>query len=388
MPASAAWNDLPALVATADDPFPVAGEMGNAIRLFDWASTSLGPVSTWSRSLLSILRMMLTSRQAMCIFWGPELLTFYNDAYKPMLGQRAQDALGRPFAMVWPDVWSDVLPMTRSALSGVGAGADEMPLLMTRNGYDEETYWTFSYTPLWDDDGRVAGLLNTTAEVTSAVRDRQALAKAATEAESMLEEQRQSNRQRMILQRELAHRMKNTLSIVQAIVSQTMRHSTDMQVAADTIAGRLTALSGAQDILTETSWSAADIVHVVASALKPHVDRSARVKAVGPHAEISAQQALGLSLALHELATNAIKYGALSVPEGKVEIEWLVASDRTIKFNWLESGGPPVVSVERKGFGSRLMERIVPSYFGGSAKLSQDPAGIRYALEGKLEVDA
>lgn len=262
-----------------------------------------------------------------------------------------------------------------------------MPLTMTRNGYPEQTFWTFAYTPLWDDNGRVAGLINTPVDATAAVKDREALAAAAINAETMLEEQRQNNRQRLILQRELAHRMKNTLAIVQAIVSQTMKHSGNLETAAERISGRLTALSSAQDILTETSWSAADIVHVVDSALRPHVDGSQRVSALGPHAEVSAQQALGLSLAIHELATNAIKYGALSVPDGQVDIEWLVGSDKTLRFEWRESGGPPVMTGDRKGFGSRLTERIVPAYFGGKAGVHHDPPGVRYLLEGFLETD-
>jgi two-component sensor histidine kinase len=387
LPASVAWKDLTALVATATDPFPGADEMGAFVLDFDWASTSVGPISTWSQSLMSYTRVMLTSKHPICFFWGPELLIFFNQAYKPMLGQRAETALGRSFATVWPDVWADVLPMTRSALSGTGVKVDEMPMTMTRHGYPEETFWTFAYTPLWNDDGRVAGLINTPVDATSAVKDREALAAAAVNAETMLEEQRQSNRQRMILQRELAHRMKNTLAIVQAIVSQTMKHSDNLETAAERISGRLTALSSAQDILTETSWSAADIVHVVDSALQPHVDGSERVKVLGPHAEISAQQALGLSLALHELATNAIKYGALSVPDGRVGIEWLVGSDQTFRFEWRESGGPPVVAGDRKGFGSRLTERIVPAYFGGNAGVHFDPRGLRYLLEGVLETD-
>lgn len=361
--------------------------MGPAIQHFDWASTSVGALSTWSQSLLSYTRMMLTSKQPICFFWGPELLMFFNEAYRPMLGNRAATALGQPFATVWPDVWADVLPLTRSALSGTGVRLEEMPLTMTRRGFEEETFWTFAYTPLWDDDGSIAGLINTPVDATSAVKDREALAKAVADAETMLEEQRHSNRQRMILQRELAHRMKNTLAIVQAIVSQTMKHSQDMETATKRISGRLTALSSAQDLLTETSWSAADIVHVVDSALRPHVDASERVSVTGPHAEISAQQALGISLALHELATNAIKYGALSVPDGRIAIEWLVGSDRTLRFEWRESGGPAVAAGDRKGFGSRLTERIVPAYFSGKAGVHFDPAGVRYLLEGVLQTD-
>ena len=387
MPVSAAWKNLPARPATAENPFPGGGEMGELIREFDWGSTSLGAISTWSKSLMFATRMILSSKQPMCFFWGPKLVMLYNDSYRPMLGLREASALGQSFADVWADVWEDVLPLTRSALAGVGVRVEEMALTMTRNGEPEETFWTFAYTPLHDDDGAICGLINTTLEVTASVKDREALAKAALDAETMLEEQRQNNRQRMILQRELAHRMKNTLSIVQAIVSQTLKHSDDIDTAAERISGRLAAMSSAQDILTETNWSAADIVHVVDSAMRPHADGSERVRKAGPSAEISAQQALGLSLAIHELATNAIKYGALSVPEGRVDIEWLVGSDRTLRFEWRESGGPPVVAADRKGFGSRLTERIVPAYFGGKAGIQQDPSGVRYLLEGKLDAD-
>ena len=184
-------------------------------------------------------------------------------------------ALGQPFHIAWADVWQDVLPITRSALSGVSQRLEEMPLLMTRNGFAEQTYWTFTYSPLRDDEGRVAGLINVTTDVTDQVRDRQALVEAAETAARMLDEQRENNRQRMILQRELSHRMKNTLSIVQAIVSQSMRHSPDMATASDRISGRLSALSSAQDILTESSWVAAEVSHVIARGLAPYRDGAA-----------------------------------------------------------------------------------------------------------------
>lgn len=128
-------------------------------------------------------------------------------------------------------------------------------------------------------------------------------------------------------------------------------------------------------------------MHVVDSALRPHVDGSQRLDALGPHADVSAQQALGLSLALHELATNAIKYGALSVPDGRVAIEWLVGSDKTLLFEWRESRSPAVKVADRKGLGSRLTERIVPAYFGGKAGVHYDATGVRYLLEGFLETD-
>lgn len=384
---SQAWDGLPAVVATADDPFPGAGAMAEAIGRRDWSATSLGAIATWPRSLLAVMQMMLSSQQPMCLFWGPDLRMLYNDAYRPMLGQREATALGQPFEIAWADVWQDVLPITRSALAGVSQRVEELPLLMTRNGFAEQTYWTFTYSPLRDDEGRVAGLINVTTEVTEQVRDRQALVEAASQTARMLDEQRQNNRQRMILQRELSHRMKNTLSIVQAIVSQSMRHSPDMATASDRISGRLSALSGAQDILTESSGVAAEVSHVIARGLAPYCDGAQRIVAEGPPARISAEQALGLSLAIHELATNALKYGALSTTEGSIAIAWQIDPEQRFAFEWREADGPAVVPGEHKGFGSRLIERIVPSYFKGKAAIAFAPTGVTYRLEGELEVD-
>ncbi|WP_156395767.1 PAS domain-containing sensor histidine kinase [Bosea sp. Leaf344] len=384
---SEAWTGAPAAVATQADRFPGGGAMAEAICRRDWSGSSLGPIESWPRSLLAITQMMLSSRQAMCLFWGPDLLMLYNDAYRPMLGRREATALGQPFEIAWADVWEDVLPITRSALSGVSQRLEGLPLLMTRNGFAEETYWTFTYSPLRDDEGRVAGLINVTTEVTEQVRDRQALVEAAAETARMLDEQRENNRQRMILQRELSHRMKNTLSIVQAIVSQSMRHSPDMATANDRISGRLLALSAAQDILTESSWVAADVSHVIARGLAPYRDAPQRILTDGPPARISADQALGLSLAIHELATNALKYGALAAAEGSVTIRWRVEPDQRFSFEWREADGPLVVATARRGFGSRLIERIVPSYFKGRAGTDFAPGGICYRLDGILEVD-
>ncbi len=109
--------------------------------------------------------------------------------------------------------------------------------------------------------------------------------------------------------------------------------------------------------------------------------------AEGPPARISADQALGLSLAIHELATNALKYGALSTAEGRVSIRWDVAPDQRFSFSWQETDGPLVIPGDRKGFGSRLIERIVPGYFKGKATMDYAPTGVSYRLDGILEVD-
>ncbi|WP_246018255.1 sensor histidine kinase [Pelagibacterium montanilacus] len=360
--------------------------MVQQIRVFDWERTSLGPIETWPRSLMNVLAMVLASRQPICFWWGPELLQFHNDDYLPMLADRVDRALGAPFKDLWSDVWEGVKPFVDEALSGQGTWAENLHLAMVRNGRVEQTYWTFSYSPLFDDDGRIAGLMNVVTETTAALRDREALAAEVARTNAALVAQREAERQQRLLQRELSHRMKNTLAMVQAIVSQSLRQSAGEE-GARRASERIQALGRAQDMLTSASWQDADIRDVIMAAVEPHCDRPDRMVIEGPGIGLSAQQGLGLSLALHELSTNALKYGALSTDSGCVHVRWACDADGGFDFRWQEEGGPEVIEPERKGFGSRLTTRVVPTYFDGTASIEFRSEGLVYALAGRLAGD-
>jgi signal transduction histidine kinase/FixJ family two-component response regulator len=136
------------------------GEMGARIRAFDWASTSLGPVAAWPQSLKISVRIMLTSRQPIWIGWGPDLVFLYNDAYKAIIGGKHPHSLGQPTHVVWHEIWNDIDPMLSQAMTGVeGTYFESHLLIMERNGYPEETYYTFSYSPIPDDDGEAGGII-------------------------------------------------------------------------------------------------------------------------------------------------------------------------------------------------------------------------------------
>ena len=135
------------------------GEMGERIRALQWEKTQLGPPQVWPQRLRVALRIMLASRQPIWIGWGPELIYFYNDSYKSIVGARHPAALGLPAEQVWPETWSEIGPMLRSALGGaLGTYVESHLLIMERNGYPEETYYTWSYTPIPDDDGSNGGV--------------------------------------------------------------------------------------------------------------------------------------------------------------------------------------------------------------------------------------
>ncbi|MBE7196343.1 MAG: PAS domain-containing protein [Parafilimonas terrae] len=192
--------------------------------------------------------------------------------------------------------------------------------------------------------------------------------------------QRVEDAQRVLTQ-EMAHRMKNSLAMVQAITTQTLRQAETMEAGRVAIASRLSALARAQDILTHTAWEEADVRDVVRAAIEPHSMGGDRITIDGPRHQLNSQQALGLGLAIHELATNAAKYGALSNAAGHVAMSWS-QQDGAFTFRWIESDGPPVREPTRKGFGSKLIERIVGSYFDGTGRLDYAPDGVRFELIG------
>ena len=186
--------------------------------------------------------------------------------------------------------------------------------------------------------------------------------------------------QRMLVN-EINHRAKNTLATVQAIVRLTLRGTVDPELARDAIDARLIALAGAHDLLTMRSWSGADLTDVVTRAITPFA--AGQIACDGPSVELTPSQALALSLALHELATNAAKYGALSRPDGRVELRWTVGNGK-LKLNWLESGGPKVIAPSRRGFGSRLLEDILFRDLDGETLVDFSPEGVRCAITATL----
>ena len=191
---------------------------------------------------------------------------------------------------------------------------------------------------------------------------------------------------RTLLANELQHRIKNTLAVVQGIVSQSLKTVATPLEARDAITSRLQTLSKTHDVLTRTSWTAAPIADIVEQATAVHHHGGDRVRMAGPSINLKARAALSLSMVLHELCTNATKYGALSVNDGHVAIDWSVSgdpNDLTFAFSWCESGGPLVSPPTRRGFGSRLIETSVARNVGLST-LEYASNGVRWTLTGKL----
>ncbi|CDZ37770.1 Putative signal transduction histidine kinase with PAS/PAC domains [Neorhizobium galegae bv. officinalis] len=225
--------------------------------------------------------------------------------------------------------------------------------------------WSSTKAPLRDADGKVIGLVGVSVEITERKR---------------IEERLQ------LMVNELNHRVKNTLATIQAIASQTLRGGDP--IVRQNLERRLMALAAAHDVLTRENWEGANIDDVVTGALAPFGEGGDyRFAVSGPPLRLLPRAALALAMGLHELTTNALKYGALSTLNGQVAINWQIVEGAKplLRLTWTESGGPPVVAPSKRGFGVRLIERSLAQDLGGKASVIFDqPAGIIGTMEAPL----
>lgn len=597
------------------------GKAGQLLREIDWSSHPLGLPEAWPNALQTTVGIILRSRQPMFVCWGPEHHTFYNDAYSQICGNKHPAGLSARFRDLWPEIWERLEPLVGQVYAGVSIHMDDIELMMLRNGYREETHFSFSYTPLDDAEGVVSGFLCACAETTKRVMLKRELdhqrkqlgqiveqspsfiakldgpdhifeianpaymqlvghrdiigkpvlaalpelknqgyieqlhsvlvtGKAvringskvklqrradcapeerfvdfvyepvlnsagkvtgvfangvdmterviatgdlrnseqflrsvlATSTDSVMvfslngqleyvseggrlvmdipentefherawtdlwDEASKSDAQkalnlarsgtstafqgyaktrrekqfywdvrvspmrditgqperilvvsrdisylkrledeRNLLTNELSHRLKNVFAMVQSVVRQTLRNTTSIEQARDVLTGRVRALEAAQEILTRSPLDEMPIDELVKSALRPHRTGEGRFLISGPPARINGRQAQGLSLALHELCTNASKYGALSSHHGQVLINWNVMGNREFYFTWREIDGPEISAPDEVGFGSVLIKDVVASYFDGSATLEFPSTGAVFHLIGRIQ---
>lgn len=473
--------------------------MAEAVRIHDWSLSPLGPRDSWPQSLRTTVDLMLASGHAMCLVWGPGLTLIYNDGYADFLGARHPGALGQSFREVWAEIWKDIGPLVERAYAGETTTITDMPLVMTRKGFPEETWWTFSYSPAFDDDGAVAGLLDVASDSSSRVlaeRERDEAEARLRESEAFMRNVlaastdcikvieldgslsfmseggmqvmevsdfndvngciwadmlkgdgtelalraldaarqgrsthfesaadtylgtpkhwsvsvspifseagvverilsvsrdhtalEQSRAQQRLLNQELNHRLKNILAMVQSIASQTFRDAKSLDEAAHALASRLVSLGHATDLLTSSSWHGADLHTIIDAGLAGIDGHRDRIFVSGPSHHLNAQAALAMTLAVHELVTNAIKYGALSNDAGTVLLEWKFVGPQDARrfcLRWEERNGPEVAPPTSRGFGSRLIERSLRSYFRGETNLGFPPAGVVFTIDAPL----
>jgi len=223
-------------------------------------------------------------------------------------------------------------------------------------------------------DGKVARVVGVTLDVTA---DKLAEAKLQREIEDRV----RAEAHQQLLIHELNHRVKNMLATIQSVARQSLGRAEGGSRLAD-FEERLMALAWTHDVLTQERWSGASLPVILGRTLAPHA-APGRVSLQGPEVRVSSGMALALAMGAHELATNAVKYGALSRDGGRVSVSWTV-EDGVVSLDWVETGGPPVIPPARRGFGSRLLERGLAHELGGHVELSFPPDGVRCRIRARL----
>jgi two-component sensor histidine kinase len=272
----------------------------------------------------------------------------------------------------WPDFWAGAGNLdAKRAIETAKAGGVARFKGAADTAKGTPRHWDVQVSPILGSDGKPSHLLSISRDITEEWR-------ATAELKEAVERQ-------ALLSAELQHRIKNTLAMVGAIANQTMRGD-NVAAARDAFAARLMTLSQAHDILTKTSWTDAPIKDVLNGALAPHRSSQRRIGISGPDLDLQPKQALALAVAVHELATNATKYGALA-GNGGVEIVWsteTIDGVPSFRLTWTESGGPPVSQPASRGFGSRLIEQMLGNDFAGKVRTDYRPDGVVCELIGPL----
>ena len=201
-------------------------------------------------------------------------------------------------------------------------------------------------------------------------------------------ERKRVEEHRVLLANELTHRVKNTLATIQSIVNQTLRSAPSLDAARKSLEARLVSLAAAHDILTQGAWEGTTLGEIVAKATAPfQTGTASRFRIQGPHIRLPPRVSLAFSMALHELATNAVKYGALSNEHGQVRLEWALADEagaEALVLRWEEVDGPPVAPPTRTGFGSRMIERALAQEIDGRAEIDYRRDGVVFIAQAPL----
>ena len=214
------------------------------------------------------------------------------------------------------------------------------------------------------------------------------LRRAIAERDDVLEANRTFEQRQSLLIRELHHWVKNTLATVQALVGATRRSTGSFDAFYRSFSNRITSLAKTHNLLTEDYWQTAPLREIALSELKPFAEsRQPRFMLIGPPVELSADLAVPVGMALHELTTNAIWHGALSVPGGHVEVRWSVdevEGVRKLHLEWRERGGPPVGEPQHQGFGTTLLQQVLPMQCKAEVEVQYDPEGLRFRMDAPL----
>ena len=309
------------------------------------------------------LAAIVTSSASAIVSLSPDgIIRTWNAAATSVFGYEPEEAIGQPVHLLCaPGTREDFDKLYASVRLGTVVHAD-----VVRRRKDGELIDVSAHiAPMYGDAGRLVG-------VSSINRD--------------IAERKARERHIEFLMRELAHRSKNLLAVVQAIAGQTVRHSPSLEEFQSRFSQRVSAMARTQDLLVARDWQGASMTELVRAQLAPFTEKAhSRIEVCGPELALKANVVHSLTLALNELATNAAKYGALSVPDGRVAIGWELVEpeglERRFHMNWRETNGPPVEPPAKKGFGHIVISEMVASALHGEVQLDYAPDGLVWSID-------
>jgi PAS domain S-box-containing protein len=373
------WTDLEPMlrrvlssgetIAAKDHPFVIERGRGSENVFFD---ISYSPVLDAGRQVLAVFcivtetterfraqdiekRLAAIMRSTSDAILGTDLamtITSWNAGAEALYGYAAAEVLGRSVFILIPEHLHAAEHAIFDSISRGEPIDSHETVRLRRDGTLVDVSLTVS--PIYDGAGTIVGASKIARDISA---------------------KKEAERLQGMLMGELKHRIKNVLATVTAIARQTFGAESGNREAVRAFEERLEALSGALDLLTQGSWNSSELGRIVEETLAPY-DR-ARFHIEGPIIAIAPQPAIGLALALHELATNAAKYGALCVETGQVRLSWSLDRDGAgFSVRWQETGGPPVAPPTRRGFGSLMIQRLLGSYLGGEVQLKYEPSGV------------
>ena len=348
-------------------PIDLDGRVGGVLVICNDVTAQHNATAALKDQTLRLQQLFEQAPSFSAVLSGPEhRFELMNAAYQQLVGSRA--VIGKTVAEALPEIESQgfIALLDTVYRTGEAYVGRRVPLSFAGDGDEKpkSTFVDFVYQPILDAAGEVSGIFVEGTDVTDHVN---------------------AERRLQLLNDELKHRVKNTIAVVSAIAAQTLRGK-DVATDLDNFNARLVAFARAHDTLTGMNWTVAPIADVVKQALGPHDTRGERFRVSGPNIALGSQQAMSLSLAIHELATNAFKYGALSNLEGgSVDVLWRTDNDTgQFEFRWQERGGPHVERPTRTGFGSRLISQVLAADFKGKVELIYEPSGLLCLLKAPL----
>ncbi|MDB5724518.1 MAG: hypothetical protein JWQ16_1272 [Novosphingobium sp.] len=292
------------------------------------------------------------------------LVTSWNKGAERLFGHTAEEVIGNSIlALVPVDRHSEEVDI----INRIRRGEHTEHYETVRKAKDGTEIWvSLTISPLISAQGAVIG---------------------ASKIARCLTDRKRADEHRKTLIDELNHRVKNTLAVVQSIASQTLKGPSTIEDAREAFESRLINLASAHDVLTRENWGGAELVDIVNDTVKPHAGGRNRFEIDGPPVRLDPSAALSIAMALHELCTNAAKYGALSSDTGRVAIIWRLeglGGDRRLRLSWSESGGPTVHAPQHKGFGSRLIERALARELNGKVVLEYEASGVVCTIDAPM----